>query len=456
MEVKESNDSGHTDSKTTSLKKYDAVFKYLLRWLLLGVPMAVVIGSVVAFFLWLLNAAVHFRFAHYWLLYLLPLAGLLIHLIYQTVGKSSKEGINLVMEQINQPTTGVPKLMAPVILFSTVITHLFGGSTGRTGTDIQIAGSIAWTFGSWYKLKGADVQMILTTGVAAGFGAILGTPLTAAIFAIEFQTIGHIRYAAFLPAFVAALVGSLTVAGWHVKYIQYHIDQYVQSPGLLSGGLHPDVILFAKVIVASVIFGLASFLFTAILNRIKVLGEKLFKHQWMVPVSGGLLIIALTFLLSKPDYLSLGIDAEYQGAVTIPSAFHVHGADTWSWFWKTIYSTLTLGTGFKGGEITPLFYVGATLGNTLSGLMHTPVGLFAALGFIAVFSGANNTPLAGTLMGIELFGAAHTLLFAVACFTAYFFSGHSGIFSPRKIAAPKNINAYKLRGYFYRKLYKYW
>src|SRR6185312_12627485 len=161
-----------------------------------------------------------------------------------------------------------------------------------------------------------------------------------------------------------------------------------------------------------------------------------FSIKWLIPVLGGFIIIGLTFLIGKPDYLSLGVDAQYPGAVTLTSAFNAGGAHTWSWLWKTIYTTLTLGTGFKGGEVTPLFYIGATLGNTLAVLMNSPISLFAGLGFIAVFAGATNTPLACTIMGVELFGSEYTLLFAIACFTAYYFSGHTGIYSSQRIGVP--------------------
>jgi len=227
-----------------------------------------------------------------------------------------------------------------------------------------------------------------------------------------------------------------------------------------------DVLLIAKVIVASAIFGLASYLFALMVHEIKAVSSKIFRKKWLIPVFGGLIIIGLTFILGKPDYLSLGVDAQYPGAITIPSAFHSGGADTWSWLWKTIYTTVTIGTGFKGGEVTPLFYIGATLGNTLSALLNAPVSLFAALGFIAVFSGATNTPLACTFMGIELFGGEHALLFAIACFTAYFFSGNSGIYTSQHIAVPKIFDSYfagetsladanKRRGYLYQKMDKY-
>lgn len=150
-----------------------------------------------------------------------------------------------------------------------------------------------------------------------------------------------------------------------------------------------------------------------------------------------MIIILLTFIIGKPDYLSLGVSPEYPGAVTIVSAFQHGGADFLSWFWKLIYTAITLGTGFKGGEVTPLFYMGATLGNTLAGILNAPVSLFAALGFIAVFAGATNTPLACTIMGIELFGGEYVIFYAVACFTAYYFSGNKGIYSAQRLEAPK-------------------
>lgn len=455
-----------TNDRSAPFKTHLAVLKHLFRWMAMAIPVAVVIGSVVAFFLWLLNAAIHYRFHHPWLLFLLPAAGLLIHFIYQTVGRSSEKGNNLIIEQIHEEGGGIPKKMTPVILFTTIITHLFGGSAGREGTAVQIGGSIAAMFGRWFGLNGTDMRLILTAGVAAGFGAVFGTPVTGAIFAMEVLTVGRIKYDALLPSLIAAVVGSVTVNAWHVSHTHYHIADFSQPAGAVSGYLHFDLLLLGKVIISSAVFGLASFLFAGMVHEIKGLCLRLFKYKWMIPVLGGLVIIGLTFLNGKPDYLSLGIDPEHAGAITIPSAFNAGGADTWSWLWKTIYTSITLATGFKGGEVTPLFYIGATLGNTLSVLLNAPVGLFAALGFIAVFAGATNTPLACTFMGVELFGGEHAVLFAVACFTAYFFSGNSGIYSAQKIAVPKILDdelpgdgsvadAIKRRGYLYQKLRKY-
>lgn len=435
------------------------------HYILLTIPVSVVTGSTIALFLWLLSTVIHYRFGHTWLLFLLPVAGILIHLIYQYAGKSSEKGNNLIIEEIHQPGGGIPAGMAPVILLTTIITHLFGGSAGREGTAVQIGGSIAGMFGKWFKLDAADTRILLTAGIAAGFGAVFGTPLTGAIFAIEVLTIGKVKYDAFLPALAASIIADLTVSAWGIHHTAYHIDNLL-NVSFNTAHLSGNLLLAGKVIIASVAFGLASYLFTGMAHQIKAFFGKLIRVKWLIPVIGGLIIIALTYMNGKPDYLSLGVDAEYPGAITIPSAFHVAGADTWSWLWKTIYTTVTLSTGFKGGEVTPLFYIGATLGNTLSTLMNAPVSLFAALGFIAVFAGATNTPVACTVMGMELFGPEYALFFAIACFTAYFVSGHSGIYTAQSMTAvefddpekPETntiSNIQRGKKYMYRKLIKY-
>ena len=413
------------------------IVKYLVRWTVIIIPVAIAIGSMVALFLWLLNLAIYFRFLHPWLLYLLPLAGVSIHFLYKLYGRSAERGNNLVIDEIHQPGAGVPKRMAPLILVTTVVTHLFGGSAGREGTAVQIGGSLANLFAGWFKLTDPDKKIILTAGVAAGFGAVFGTPLTGTIFALEVITIGSIQYNALLASLIAGLIGDLTVAAWGVQHTTYHIDYVNTGQQIYHHHISLNLLLLVKIIFASAIFGLVSYAFSKTVHFVKNSSLKWIKTNWLIPVCGGLVIILLTLFIGKSDYLSLGVDAEYPGAVTIVSAFSNGGAHFFSWFWKLIYTAVTLGTGFKGGEVTPLFYIGATLGNTLAGLLDAPVSLFAALGFIAVFAGATNTPLACTIMGIELFGAEHAVFFAVACFIAYFFSGSSSIYSAQRLGTAK-------------------
>ncbi|WP_256009665.1 voltage-gated chloride channel family protein [Desertivirga xinjiangensis] len=427
-----------TKSVKENLGEQLTILKNLLKWTFLVIPVAIASGVMVALFLTLLHAAIAYRFSNTWLLYLLPLAGVLIHFIYQKAGKSSEKGNNLIVDEIHEPGAGVPKRMGIIILITTVITHLFGGSAGREGTAVQIGGSVASMFSSWCKLKFPDTKILLTAGVAAAFGAVFGTPLTGAIFAIEVLAIGRIQYSALLPCLIAGIIGDLTVTALGVHHTTYHIDIIPAVPHLFLDYFSLDLLLLAKIFIASIGFGLASYFFSELTYGIKNLFLELISRKWLIPVLGGGIIIALTFILGKPDYLSLGVDAEYSGAVTISSAFKAGGADWWSWFWKSVYTAITLGSGFKGGEVTPLFYIGATLGNTLSEILNAPTSLLAALGFIAVFAGATNTPLACTLMGIELFGGEYALFYAVACFTAYYFSGHSGIYTSQRIAVSKS------------------
>jgi H+/Cl- antiporter ClcA len=392
---------------------------------------SVAIGSAVALFLWLLQLVAHFRFAHSWLLYLLPAAGVLIHFMYRFMGKSSEKGNNLIIDEIHEPGAGVPAAMGPLILLTTVITHLFGGSAGREGTAVQIGGSMADLFQKWFKLTAAYRTTILTAGIAAGFGAVFGTPLAGAVFAVEVLTIGKIRYRELLPCLAASFIGDLTVSAWGVHHTVYTILNTDVSRSLF-GYLKIDLTTFGKTLIAAPVFGLISLLFSWSAHRLKPLFLKAIPVTYLIPVVGGILIIALVMIQGRTDYLGLGIDPQYPGAITLPSAFSIGGADLFSWLWKMIYTVFTLSTGFKGGEVTPLFYIGATAGNTIATLLHAPISLFAALGFISVFAGATKTPVACAVMGVELFGGEYALFFFIACFIAFLCSGKQGIYTAQR------------------------
>lgn len=417
------------------------ILKYTAKWFLLIIPLALVVGSLVALFLFLLEKATHTRWNNEWLIYLLPLAGVLIVALYKFRGKNAEAGNNLVMDEIHKPGGGIPARMTPLVLITTVITHLFGGSAGREGTAIQIGGSMAHFIGKKFKLDSNDLRIFLISGVAAGFGAVFGTPVAGAIFALEVLVIGRIKYDALLPAFFASVMANIVCAAYGVGHTHYHIS-FHQTVEASAHFLNFNVKLLMTVIVAGMLFGLASYMFSELSHGIKVISNKLIKRKLLIPFIGGSVVVGLALALGTNDYLGLGVNSADGSGVSIVNSFKAGGADSFSWLWKLLFTAITLGTGFKGGEVTPLFFIGATLGNTLAMISGNPVDLFAALGFIAVFAGATNTPLACTIMGVELFGGEHLIYYAIACFVAYYFSGHSGIYSSQRIGGSKaNYNS---------------
>jgi H+/Cl- antiporter ClcA len=413
-----------------------AILNHLLRWTLLTIPVSFIVGSLVALFLWLLEKATELRWQHGWLLYLLPLAGILIFAMYKYLGKNAEAGNNLIMEEIHEPGGGVPTRMTPLVLATTIITHLFGGSAGREGTAVQMGGSMAALLGRWFKLNQQDLSILLMCGISAGFGAVFGTPVTGALFALEVLTIGRINYKALLPCFMASVLADFTCSAYGIHHTAYHITFKSIAASNISF-LHFDYLLLAKVILAGVFFGLAGYLFSELSHTFKNYSNRFIKIKWLIPAIGGFIIIGLTFALGTRDYLGLGVTNPDPGGVSIVSAFNQGGATYFSWFWKILFTAITLGMGFKGGEVTPLFFIGATLGNTIAMLTGAPVDLMAGLGFIAVFAGATNTPIACTIMGVELFGGDYILYYAVACFTAYYFSGHTGIYLSQRLGLSK-------------------
>jgi len=410
----------------------------LLRWSLIVIPVALLVGTFNAFFLWLLSEATDARVDNPWLIYLLPLAGIVIVYCYKNLGKNSSGGNNLIMDEIHQAGSGVPVRMGPLVLFTTVATHLFGGSAGREGTAVQIGGATSELLSKWFRLDSEDRKIILTAGVAAGFASIFGTPLAGAIFALEVLFIGRIKYNAIVPALLAAILADVVASAWGAHHTHYLIS-FEQVNTLFDHAVSVDLMLLAKVVLAAMAFGLAGYLFGELTHGFKDLFNATLRNPYLIVVVGGLVVIAITELLGNYDYVGIGVYPSREGGVSITSAFEVGGAEWYSWIMKLLLTAITLAAGYKGGEVTPLFFVGATLGNFMAWALGAPVDLFAALGFLAVFAAATNTPLACTLMGVELFGADHLLYFALACYVAYYFSGHTGIYSSQRVATSKTL-----------------
>nr|WP_294914657.1 voltage-gated chloride channel family protein [uncultured Neokomagataea sp.] len=404
----------------------------VLFWLALLLPLSITIGSVCAAFLWLLDWATQNRFSHPELLYLLPVGGAFVAWLYTRFGGTAEAGNNLIVDEIHTPSAGVPCRMAPLVFFGTIITHLFGGSAGREGTAVQLGGSLASTAAKYLRLPHAQTRLLLMSGISGGFGAVFGTPLAGAIFGLEVITIGRIDYAGLLPCLLTAILADWTCHSWGIHHALYHIDTITLTAPLLQ---HP--ILLAKTALAGIIFGLVALIFAEANHRIGALIKRHIPSAPLRAAFGGCAIIALVWLFQTRAYLGLGVWSAIPGDPTI-AGFFAPSADYWSWALKLLFTVITLSTGFKGGEVTPLFFIGAALGHTMANILNAPTDLFAGLGFVAVFAAAANTPIACTLMGIELFGAANAVPITLACWVAYICSGHHGIYLSQRIVTPKH------------------
>lgn len=400
-----------------------------IKWLAILLPMAAIVGSASAFFLWSLDALTRVRFDHPWLLYLLPLGGALVGWMYHRFGKSASAGNNLIIDEIHQPAAGVPRRMAPLILFGTLVTHLFGGSAGREGTAVQMGGGIASAVARLLRLDAPKVRLLLMAGVAAGFGSVFGTPIAGAVFALEVLVIGRMQYDALIPCFIASLTAHWACTSWGITHTQYHV-------AVLPAGI--DALLLGKVMIAAACFGVTGWGFAWCSHRLGDQFRKWTPNPALQPAVGAVLIIGLFWLAGTPDYLGLGVIGNRPDAITLPAMFGSNPIPASAWLWKLAFTAITLSAALKGGEVTPLFFIGAALGNTLAVQMGAPVDLFAALGLVAIFAATTNTPLTSTLLGMELFGAGNGLYLATACIIAYRFSGHQGIYRTQRIAVHKS------------------
>ncbi len=396
-----------------------AILRYLLRWVPVAALAGLMGGSASALLLVSLTWATRTREAHRWLIALLPLAGLAVGCLYRYLGTSVEAGNNLILDEIHDPQRTIPIRMTPLVLIGTFLTHLFGGSAGREGTAIQTGASLADQLARPFRMNARERRVLLMAGVSAGFGSVFGTPLSGAVFGMEVLAIGAVGYDAIAPCFLASFIGDFTTHAWGVHHTLYHVGAV---PALRATGL-----LWAAV--AGAVFGLAGMAFARTTHAIGHFFKRTVAWPPLRPFAGGVLVALGVLAVGSTRYIGLGIP-------TIEAAFGPRHAPA-DWLLKLLFTAVTLGAGFKGGEVTPLFYIGATLGNALAYVLPLPSSLLAGMGFVAVFAGAANTPIASTLMAMELFGAEAGAYAAIACVFSYLFSGEAGIYTAQRTAFRK-------------------
>ncbi|OEZ50226.1 chloride/fluoride channel protein [Janthinobacterium sp. MP5059B] len=394
------------------------LLRHLLKWLLLAFVVAVLAGSASAGFLFALEWATATRRAHVWLIWLLPVAGFAVGWLYLRYGSSVEGGANLLIDEIHDPKKIIPLRMAPLVLGGTVISHLFGASVGREGTAVQMGGALADQLTRRFRLNNEDRRIILMAGISAGFASVFGTPLAGALFGLEVLAIGRLRYEAMLPCLLAAVIADQVGLLWGQLFNIHHTHYAVPLIPAISAWT------LSAMVIAGVLFGVTGNVFAQATHGLSGLMKRWIRYAPLRPLAGGVIIAIAVWLIGTDQYIGLGIPTIVDALKEPLPAYDFLG--------KMAFTIVSLGTGFKGGEVTPLFFIGATLGNALGPLLHQPVTLLAAIGFVAVFAGAANTPIASTLMAMELFGAEIGVYAAIACVVAYLFSGHAGIYRAQR------------------------
>lgn len=406
-----------TDKARDSVKSVLSLVKTFGIWVLISGTIGGIGGVVGSLFRITVSNATMLRETLSWLIFLLPLGGIVIAGIYKLTDIET-ENTNAIIDSIHFGDR-VPIILVPVIFVATAITHLLGGSAGREGAALQIGGGIGFNMGHLFRLDEKDLRIATLCGMSAVFSALFGTPLTATIFAMEVISVGVLYYAALVPCTVSAMTayGVMTLFG--------------VGPTRFSIIMEPlSVNLSWRVAILAAVCAVMSVVFCIVMHGAEKLAAKYFKNTFVRAVVGGTLIIALTLLLRTTDYNGTGtevIEAALERGVVRPSAF----------FWKLLFTAVTLGCGFKGGEVVPTFYIGAALGCAVGPLLGIPASFAAAVSLVAVFCGAVNCPVTSVILSVELFGSTELAYFALACGISYMLSGYFGLYSSQKIMYSK-------------------
>lgn len=401
------------------VREEELSFLELLRWLVLAGLTGLACGAAGAAFHHAVNAVTALRGDYPWLLYLMPLAGLVIVWCYRVCGMENDSGTNQIIASVRGGQRP-PLRLAPLIFIGAVLTHLTGGSAGREGAALQIGGSLAAALGKLFRLDERRINVMILCGMSGLFSALFGTPLAAAVFCLEVVSVGIFHYSALFPALLSALV-SKGVAG----LLGVEAERYT-----LLGAPALEPLALVKTGALAVLCALASILFCVAIHQAARLYRKYLPNQYLRVLAGAALVIVLTLIEGSGDYNGAGgavIERALQGSVAVP----------WAFLLKLVFTALTLGAGFRGGEIVPTLFVGSTLGCAAAPLLGLDPAFGAAIGMISLFCGVVNCPLGSIFLAIELFGGEGLLFFALACAVSYLLSGKFSLYSSQKLVYSK-------------------
>lgn len=404
-------------SKAFELK----MLKKMIVWCSLAVVIGICAGFASTLFLHSVDWAIEFRRAHDWMIVFLPLVGFLIAWFYKIYGQDVHHGNNLIIDEIHEPTKTIPFRMVPMIFVGSIISHLFGASVGREGAAVQMGAGISDQFSKYLGRFYNNRKLILMMGMSAGFSSIFGTPIAGAIFGFEVLFIGTLVYDALLPCLVAAIIGYYTALLLGVVHPHYF---YMEVPSISITGL-------LSAVVAGILFGLTAKFFVWSIYRVKDFYKEKIKNDLLPPVIGGSILVVCYYVFGSDRYHSLGEEI-------IHASFTQH-VYPWDFLGKIFTTALSVGSSFRGGEVMSLFYIGSTLGNSLAYILPLDYPILAALGFVSVFAGAANVPIASVILAFELFGPGIGVYAALAIVASYLFSGNHGIYHSQRTRLEKNI-----------------
>ncbi len=405
-----------TDIIIQKIKSSLNYVKTFIKWCIISVVVGAVGGLVGTAFHKSVDYVTEVRHEMPWLVFLLPVGGLIIVGLYKLCKTSA--GTNRVIESVRTDKK-VPVLMAPLIFVSTVITHLLGGSAGREGAALQLGGSIGYQFGKLFKLDEKDMHLVVMLGMSGVFAALFGTPLTATFFALEVISVGVIYYVALVPCVFSAVVAYNIALAFGVSPVKFNNIILTDF----------DSLLLLKVIALAILCALVSICFCSAIKFFDKFAEKKISNAYIRAFVGGFIIIILTLAVRSYDYNGAGMDVIYRAmdGEAAPFAFVL----------KILFTVITISAGFKGGEIVPTFFIGSTFGCVVGGLLGLEPGLGAAIGFVALFCGVVNCPVASIMLALEVFGSGSILIFAIVCGVSYMMSGYYGLYSSQKIMYSK-------------------